>query len=33
LGERAAAELEQRWRTLQRITLNPNRIGAIAQQP
>ncbi|MFF3654808.1 transposase family protein [Streptomyces olivochromogenes] len=31
LGERAAAELKQRWRTLQRITLSPNRIGDIAR--
>jgi hypothetical protein len=31
LGERAAAELKQRWRTLQRITLSPRRIGDIAR--
>lgn len=31
LGERAAAELKQRWRTLQRITLSPGRIGDIAR--
>lgn len=31
LGERAAAQLKQRWRTLQHITLSPNRIGTIAQ--
>lgn len=31
LGERAAAALKQRWRTLQRITLSPNRIGDIAR--
>ncbi|QDN85537.1 transposase family protein [Streptomyces sp. RLB3-6] len=31
LVERAAAELKQRWRTLQRITLSPNRIGDIAR--
>ncbi|MFD5055691.1 transposase family protein [Streptomyces tendae] len=31
LGERAAAELKQRWRTLQHITLSPNRIGDIAR--
>lgn len=31
LGERTAAELKQRWRTLQRITLSPCRIGDIAR--
>jgi DDE superfamily endonuclease len=31
LGERAAAELEQRWRTLRHITLSPSRIGDIAR--
>lgn len=31
LGERAAAELKQRWRALQHVTLSPNRIGHIAQ--
>ena len=31
LGERAAAELKQRWRALKHITLSPGRIGAIAQ--
>jgi hypothetical protein len=31
LGERAAAELKQRWRTLQHITLSPNHIGEIAR--
>ncbi len=31
LGERAAAELKQRWRTLQYITLSPSRIGDIAR--
>lgn len=31
LGERAAAELKERWRTLKRITLSPGRIGAIAK--
>lgn len=31
LGERTAAELKQRWRTLQRITLSPGRIGDIAR--
>lgn len=27
LGERAAAELKQRWRSLQHVTLSPSRIG------
>ncbi|KQV14878.1 transposase [Kitasatospora sp. Root187] len=31
LGERAAAELKQRWRTLQHVTLRPSRIGDIAR--
>ncbi|MEV4250449.1 transposase family protein [Streptosporangium canum] len=31
LGERAAAELKQRWRTLQHVTLSPSRIGDIAR--
>lgn len=31
LGERAAAQLKQRWRTLKRITLSPSRIGDIAR--
>ncbi|WP_374118321.1 transposase family protein [Streptomyces sp. MAR25Y5] len=31
LGERAAAELKQRWRALQHVTLTPNRIGVIAR--
>lgn len=31
LGERAAAELKQRWRALQHVTLSPSRIGRIAQ--
>ncbi|MFC8718765.1 hypothetical protein [Kitasatospora sp. NPDC057198] len=31
LGERTAAELEQRRRTLQRVTLSPSRIGDIAR--
>ncbi|RKN08206.1 hypothetical protein D7319_16950 [Streptomyces radicis] len=31
LGERAAAELKQRWRTLQHVTISPTRIGAITQ--
>lgn len=31
LGERAAAELKQRWRALQHVTVSPSRIGAIAQ--
>lgn len=31
LGERAAAELEQRWRTLRHVTLSPSRIGSITR--
>ncbi|MFE9922333.1 transposase family protein [Streptomyces sp. NPDC005774] len=31
LGERAAAELKQRWRSLQHITISPSRIGDIAR--
>ncbi|MEU2596704.1 transposase family protein [Streptomyces hirsutus] len=31
LGERAAVELKQRWRTLQYITLSPSKIGDIAR--
>lgn len=31
LGERAAAELKERWRALKHITLSPNRIGRIVQ--
>ncbi|MGF0163281.1 transposase family protein [Streptomyces koyangensis] len=31
LGERAAAELRQRWLTLQYITLSPSKIGDIAR--
>ncbi|WP_171109602.1 MULTISPECIES: transposase family protein [Streptomyces] len=31
LGERTAAELKQRWRTLQYVTLSPSRIGDIAR--
>ncbi|OQD56851.1 transposase [Streptomyces phaeoluteigriseus] len=31
LGERAAAELKERWRTLKRVTLSPRRISAIAK--
>ncbi|GAA3619353.1 transposase family protein [Streptomyces chitinivorans] len=31
LGERAAAELKQRWRALQYVTASPSRIGAIAR--
>ncbi|WP_393077349.1 transposase family protein [Streptomyces sp. LN704] len=31
LGERAAVELKQRWRTLQYVTLSPSRIGDIAR--
>jgi hypothetical protein len=32
-GERAIAELKQRWRALQHATLSPNRMGAIARPP
>ncbi|GAB3181392.1 transposase family protein [Streptomyces incanus] len=31
LGERAAAEIKQRRRTLQHVTLSPSRIGDIAR--
>ncbi|WP_457034133.1 transposase family protein [Kitasatospora sp. P5_F3] len=31
LGERTAAELKQRWRTLQHVTLSPSRTGDIAR--
>lgn len=31
LGERTAAELKQRWRALQHVTLSPSRIGKIAK--
>ncbi|MFF2412420.1 transposase family protein [Streptomyces sp. NPDC058092] len=31
LGERTAAELKQRWRTLQHVTLSPSRIGDITR--
>ncbi|MFJ4012808.1 transposase family protein, partial [Streptomyces sp. NPDC090026] len=31
LGERTAAELKQRWRALQHVTLSPSRIGDIAR--
>ncbi|MFF1570505.1 transposase family protein, partial [Streptomyces sp. NPDC058293] len=31
LGERAAAELKERWRALKRITLSPCRIGDITR--
>ncbi|MFF5185713.1 transposase family protein [Streptomyces sp. NPDC000345] len=31
LGERAAAELKQRWRALWHVTLSPSRIGDIAR--
>lgn len=31
LGERTAAELKERWRTLKRVTLSPSRIGDIAR--
>jgi DDE superfamily endonuclease len=31
LGERTAAELKQRWRALQHVTLSPSRIGKITK--
>ena len=31
LGERGFALMSQRWRTLQRVTLSPGKIGDIAQ--
>ena len=31
LGERTAAELKERWRTLKRVTLSPSRIGDTAR--
>lgn len=31
LGERTAAEFEQRWRALRSVTLSPSRIGDIAR--
>lgn len=31
LGERAAAELKQRWRALHHVTISPTRIGPIAK--
>jgi hypothetical protein len=31
LGERAAAELKQRWRALRHVTISPTRIGALAK--
>ncbi|MFE6158609.1 transposase family protein [Streptomyces sp. NPDC056486] len=31
IGERAAADLKQRWRALQYVTLSPSRVGIIAQ--
>ncbi|MFF7889124.1 hypothetical protein ACH40F_50215 [Streptomyces sp. NPDC020794] len=31
LGDRAAAELKQRWRTLQPVTLSPSHIGDITR--
>ncbi|MGY3200281.1 transposase family protein [Streptomyces sp. TE5632] len=31
LGERTAAELKERWRTVKRISLSPTRIGDIAR--
>ncbi|WP_200812280.1 transposase family protein [Streptomyces sp. 3213.3] len=33
LGERAAAELKQRWRTLQHVTISPSRIATSRAQP
>jgi hypothetical protein len=30
-GERTAAELKERWRTLKHVSLNPGRIGDIAR--
>ncbi|MFD8263268.1 transposase family protein, partial [Streptomyces griseoluteus] len=30
-GERAAAELKERWRTLKHVSLSPGRIGDIAR--
>ena len=31
LGERAAAELKERWRALKHVSLSPSRIGDIAR--
>ncbi|MFI1769633.1 transposase family protein [Streptomyces sp. NPDC020800] len=31
LGERTAAELEERWRALKHVTLSPSRIGDMAR--
>jgi hypothetical protein len=31
LGERTAAELKERWRTLKHVTLSPSRIGDVAR--
>lgn len=31
LGERTAAELKERWRTLKHITISPSRIGPVAK--
>ncbi|WP_327240828.1 MULTISPECIES: hypothetical protein [unclassified Streptomyces] len=31
LGDRTAAELKERWRTLKRVILSPTRIGDIAR--
>ncbi len=33
LGERTAAELKQRWRTLQHVTLSPSRNSTSPEQP
>ncbi|MCG3040033.1 hypothetical protein L7D48_05530 [Streptomyces sp. S1A] len=33
MGWRTAAELKQRWRTLQHVTLSPSRVGDIARAP
>ncbi|MGQ5655733.1 hypothetical protein ACUJ8H_37920 [Streptomyces sp. EKR5.2] len=31
LGEHSAAELKQRWRTPQHVTISPGRIGSIGR--
>jgi hypothetical protein len=33
LGERAVAELKERWRALKDVSLSPSRIGDIARAP
>lgn len=33
LGERAAAEVKRRWRTLQHVTVSPSRIGDGSSRP